>query len=151
MKPLLAFCFLSLVSPLALLAQSAAWVPVQGLGPGERIEINLFTRRGSLHGTVERVTDDTLVVRHKRGVATFNRADVRRVRIDSGRKSKFGQILATSVLAGIALNTSTPKWNRGADVAFAAGTGFLLGWGLDGMINDYRRKTIFEGQPPSRK
>jgi hypothetical protein len=151
MKPVVAFCFLSLVSPLALFAQSAAWVPVQSLGLGERVEINLFSGGGRLRGTVEQVTDDTLVVRHKRGVATLNRADVRRVRIDSGRKSKFGQILATSVMAGLALSTATPRWKRGADVAFAAGSGFLLGWGLDGMINDYRRRTIYEGQPPSKK
>jgi hypothetical protein len=151
MKPLLAICFFCLVSPLAVFAQAAAWAPVQGLGPGERVEIKLFIRGGSLRGTVEQVTDETLVVRHKRGVATFNRADVRRVRIDSGRKSKFAQILATSVMAGLALSTSTPRWNRGADVAFATGTGFLFGWGLDGMIDDYRRKTIYEGQQPSRK
>jgi hypothetical protein len=150
MKPLLVFCFLFLVSPLALFAQSAAWTPVQGLGLGERVEVKLFSRGGRLSGTVERVTDDTLVVRHKRGVATFNRADVRRVRIDSGRKSKFAQIIATSVMAAIAVNTSTPRWNRGADVAFATGSGFLLGWGLDGMIDDYRRRTIYEGQPPPR-
>lgn len=36
MKALLAFCFLSLVSPLALFSQPAAWEPVQGLGLGER-------------------------------------------------------------------------------------------------------------------
>lgn len=151
MKPLLAFCFFSAVSPLALLAQPAAWAPVQGLSPGERIEVKLFSRGGRLSGTVERVTDDTLVVRHKRGVATFNRDDVRRVRIDSGRKSRFGQVLATSLMTGIAVSDSTPRWNRGADAAFAAGTGFLLGWGLDGMIDDYRRRTIYEGQPPPRK
>lgn len=151
MKPLRALCFLSLVSPLALLAQSAVWAPVQRLSPGERIQISLFSRGGSLRGTVEQVTDDTLVVRHKRGVATFNRADVRRVRIDSGHKSRFAQIVATSVMAGIASSQSTPRWNRGADLAFAVGSGFLLGWGLDGMIDDYRRKTIYEGQPPPKK
>lgn len=151
MKALLAFCFLSLVSPLALFSQPAAWEPVQGLGLGERVEVRLFSRGGRTLGTVERVTEDMLVVRHKRGVATFDRADVRRVRIDSGRKSKFGQIIASSVMTGFALSTSTPRWNRGADVAFASGTGFLLGWGLDGMIDDYRRRTIYEGQRPSTK
>ncbi len=145
MKPLLAFCFLSLISPLALWGQSAVWAPVQGLGPGERVEVTLFSRGGRLLGTVEQVTDDTLVVRHKRGVASINRADVRRVRLDSGRKSKFGQIIAPSVVASIALHAPVPRWNRGADVAFAIGSGYLLGWGLDGMINDYRRKTIYEG------
>ena len=150
MKPLLAFCFLLLVSSQALFAQSAAWTPVRDLGLGERVEVKLFSRGGRVSGTVERVTDDTLVVQHKRGVATFNRADVRRVRIDSGRRSKFAQILATSVMAGVALSVSTPRWNRGADVAFATGTGYLFGWGLDGMIDDYRRRTIYEGQPPPR-
>jgi hypothetical protein len=144
-------CFLALASPLALFAQAAAWAPVRGLGPGERVEISLFSRRGQLRGTVEQVTDETLVVRHKRGVATFNRADVRRVRIDSGRQSRFGQIIATTVMAGFALSTSTPRWNRVADVAFASGSGFLLGWGLDGMIDDYRRRTIYEGQRPPKK
>ena len=146
MKYLLAFCLLSLVSPLALFAQPAAWAPVQGLGPGERVEVRLFSSGDGIRGTVEQVTADTLVVQHKRGISTFSRADVRRVRLDSGRKSKFGQIIASSVMAGLALSVSTPRWNRGADVAFATGSGFLLGWGLDGMIDDYRRKTIYERQ-----
>jgi hypothetical protein len=137
-----------LVSPLALFPQSPAWAPVQGLGPGERVEVELFSRGGRIRGTVEQVTDETLVVQHKRGVATLNRNEVRRVRIDSGYKSRFGQILATTVMGAIAFSTSTPRWNRGADVAFAAGSGFLLGWSLDGMIDDY---PIYEGEPPSRK
>lgn len=151
MKPLLAFCFVSLVSPAALFPQSAAWAPVQGLGLGERVEVSLFSRGGRIRGTVERVTDNTLIVRQKRGMATADRADVRRIRIDSGKKSRFAQILAPTVVGSIALNASVPRWNRGADVAFAAGSGYLLGWGLDGMIDEYRRRTIYEGRPPAKK
>ncbi|MDA0204846.1 MAG: hypothetical protein O2795_05800 [Acidobacteria bacterium] len=109
MKTLCVFCFLSLVSPLALFAQAAAWVPVQGLSPGDRIEVKLFSRGGRMRGTVEQVTEDALVVRHKRGVATFDRTDVRRVRIDSGQKSKFAQIFAPTLTGAFAMNTETPR------------------------------------------
>ncbi len=148
MKLLLVFCTLSLALPVALFAQSAAWAPVRGLRPGEQVEVRLFSGGGQIRGTVERVDDDALVVRQKNGETTINRADVRRVRIDSGHKSKFGQILAPSAMGAIALNTSAPRWNRGADAAFAVGSGYLLGWGLDGMINDYRRKTIYKARRP---
>ena len=151
MKPLLATCLLALVSPLGLFAQAPAWAPVQGLGLGERIEVKLFSKAGRMRGTVEQVTDETLVVRHKKGVATFDRADVRRVRIDSGKKSKFGQILGVSIMAAMAVNADVPRWNRGADIAFATGSGFLTGWGIDGLVDDYRRKTIYEGQRPPKK
>ena len=146
MKTLLVFCRLGFASPLGLFAQAAAWAPVQGLGPGERIEVKLFSRGGRMNGTVEQVTDETLVVRHKKGVATFDRPDVRRVRIDSGKKSKFGQILAPTLTGAFGLNTETPRWNRGADVAYMVGSGYLMGWGLDGIVDSYRRRTIYEGQ-----
>lgn len=146
MRPLLAFWTLCLISPAALPAQSAAWAPVEGLRLGERVEVKLFSRGGRTRGTVEQVTADTLVVLQRRGVATLNRADVKRVRIDPGRKSKFGQILAPTLTGAFALNTDTPRWNRGADVAYMVGSGYLLGWGLDGMVNEYRRKTIYEGR-----
>jgi hypothetical protein len=151
MKTLLTFCILSVAAPLGLLAQAAAWAPVQGLALGERIEVKLFSRGGRMNGTVEQVTDETLVVRHKKGVATFNRADVRRVRIDSGKKSRFGQITGIAIMAAVSLNVDHPRWNRVADVAFATGSGFLAGWGIDGMVDDYRRKTIYEGQRPPKR
>lgn len=147
MKVLLAFCFLSLISPLALFPQPTAWSPVQALRPGERVEVKLFSGGARIRGSVEQVTDETLVIRHKKSVATLGRADVRRIRIDSGRKSKFGQILGLSTMAAVAVSADVPRWNRGADIAFAAGSGYLLGWGIDGMVNDYRRQTIYEGQP----
>jgi hypothetical protein len=150
MKSVLAICFLGLVSPLALIGQPAAWAPVQGLSLGQRIEVQLFSRGGRMNGTVEQVTDETLVVRHKKGIATVNRPDVRRVRIDSGHKSKFGQVLGVSTMAAVAVNADVPRWNRGADIAFATGSGFLLGWGIDGLVDDYRRKTIYDGQPPPK-
>jgi hypothetical protein len=103
-----------------------------------------------MRGSVEQVTDETLVIRHKKGVATLGRADVRRVRIDSGRKSKFGQVLGVSAMAALAVSADVPRWNRGADIAFAAGSGYLLGWGIDGMVNNYQRRTIYEGQPPPK-
>ena len=146
MKTLLVFCCLGFASPLGLFAQAATWAPVQGLGPGERIEVKLFSRGGRMNGNVEQVTDETLVVRHKKGVATFDRPDVRRVRIDSGKKSKFGQITGIAIMAAISVNADVPRWNRVADVAFATGSGFLTGWGIDGMVDSYRRRTIYEGQ-----
>ena len=151
MKFLLGFCLFSLALPLPVFAQSAAWAPVQGVGLGERVEVTLFSRGGRIRGSVERVTDEVLVVRQKHDVVTVNRADVRRIRIDPGRKSKFAQILAPTVTGAIALNAPTPRWNRGADTAFMVGSGYLFGWGLDGMINNYRHKTIYEGQPPLKK
>ncbi len=132
------------------MAQSAAWAPVEALRPGERVEVKLFSRGGRIRGAIERVTGETLVIREKRGVATVSRADVRRIRVDSGRKSKFGQVLAPSVMGGLALSVSTPQWNRSADTAFAVGSGYLLGWGLDGMINNYRHRTIYEGKRPAK-
>ena len=150
MRPLLVVCLFLAIAPAAP-AQTAAWTPVQGLSPGERVEVRLFSRGGRLRGTVEQVADDALVVRHKKGVATIDRTDVRQVRVDSGRKSKFGQILAPTVAGALALNTSTPRWNRGADTAFMVGSGYLLGWGLDGMIDDYRRTTVYEGSRPAKK
>lgn len=151
MKTLPFLCFVFLVSPIALFAQLAAWTPVQALGLGSLVEVKAFSRGGVLRGSVEQVTDDTLVVRHKRGVATFSRSDVRRVRSDPGRKSKFGQILAPTVAGSIALNASTPRWNRGTDVAYMVGVGYLFGWGLDGLINDHRRKTIYKAPAPPKK
>ena len=148
MRPLIAFWLVFLAASPALFSQSAAWAPVEGLGLGERVEVKLFSRGGRIRGTVEQVTGETLVVRRKRGVATFDRADVKRVRIDPGRKSKFGQILGPTVLGAVAASTATPRWNRGADVAYAVGSGYLLGWGLDGMVNEYRRGTIYEGRRP---
>jgi len=151
MKPLVAAFFLSLISTLALSAQSAAWAPVRGLGLGQRVEVRRFSGGGIIRGTVERVTDNTLVIRQKRGVATVDRLDVRRVRIDSGKRSRFGQIIAPTAMGSVALHNPAPRWNRGADAAFAIGSGYLLGWGLDSMVDDYRRKTVYEAQSPPKK
>ena len=95
--PRLGICFAVLLCGLPLAAES--WDVVRGLDPGRPVEVRNAAgedRRGALRA----VSADSISLQTDKGEITFQRADVRRVRVKSGSRR------VRSILIGVAIGAT---------------------------------------------
>jgi hypothetical protein len=138
----------AMLSAVALCAQSGDWAQVRALAPGTQVEVKRFSGGGEVRGTVESVSDDAVIVRGRKGMATVDRADVRRLRLTSDQKTKSGRITGTAILGGIALSCVMVCDGSAAGKAgvagIYAGLGYLIGWAVDGP----KRIVLYKAEKP---
>ena len=142
----------TLLSCVVLCAQSGDWAQVQALTPGSRLDVKRRSGGGELHGVLERASQDALVLQNDSGAVTVDKADVRRVRLRTEKKSKSGRLAGAAVGGAFgALSagmSDKQQGGSGAGRAIAipvfAGIGYLIGWGADGP----KHTTIYDAQKP---
>jgi hypothetical protein len=119
-------------------AENTDWAAVQALPAGQHIQIVLRTGR-TMDGAMERVTAETIDVRHKSGTLTARRPEISRVyRVKSAHRAKWA-LIGAAVGAGVggAVGAATLEHEigyagamAGAIVLFAAvgaGVGCIIG------------------------
>ena len=140
------------LSAMALCAQSGDWARVQALVPGSQVDVKRFSGGGEVRGTVESVSEKGLAVRTGAATVSFDRSEVRRVRLRSNEKSKRGRIAGTAILGTLGLSavavSDRKPGGRGigrlAPALVYGGIGYLIGWAADGP----KRITIFRAPKP---
>lgn len=138
----------SLLSAVALCAQSGDWAQVQALAPGARIEVKRFSAGPVLRGTVESVSADALAVQSRDQTVSLDRSEVRRVRIRSKGRTKSGRITGAVALGGLGILgvvvADGSAGGKAAGVGIFAGLGYLIGWAFDAPM----RVTVYEAPKP---
>ena len=137
-----------LISTVVLCAQSGDWAQVKALAPGAQVDVKRFSAAGEVRGTVESATDDSLVVQADAGTLTFDRPDVKRLRLRSDQNSKRGRITGAAIMGGLgaigAAVSDGSAAGRASTIPIFAGIGYLIGWAADGP----KRITLYKGEKP---
>jgi hypothetical protein len=135
-----------MLSAMALCAQSGDWAQVQALVPGAQVDVKRFSG-GLVRGTVESASADALIVRGPKDTVTVDRADARRVRLQSNEKTKNGRIAGAAILGTLGVPIAMVSDGGGGRVAgppIMAGFGYLIGWAFDSP----KRITIYRADKP---
>ena len=138
----------SVLSAVALCAQSGDWAQVQALAPGAQVEVKRFSDGRLLRGEVESVSGDALVVLSRDQTVSLDRGDLRRLRLRSKGRSDSGRIAGAVALGGLGILSAGVSdgsaGGKAAGVGILVGLGYLIGWAFDAP----ERVTIYEAPKP---
>ncbi len=140
------------VSAVVLCAQSGDWARVRALTPGTEVEVKRFSAHGKVTAAVESATEEAIVLRRDAAVETYERTDIKRLRLVSTEKTTSGRITGTAILGGLGVVgvavSDTQSGGSGAGRFLAlpvyAGIGYLIGWAADGP----KKITLYKGRKP---
>jgi hypothetical protein len=127
------------------------WERVRALPPATNIDVKAAS--GHFHCKVTQVTEDTLVCLHGKTSTTFERVNIRSIKIDRrGRSALVGGAVGGGglAIAGFAVTTGGSKdsffgsnFLRGPVTAGALGVGAVLGGGI-GALTDFSKSTVYK-------
>jgi hypothetical protein len=127
------------------------WERVRALPAATNIDVKATT--GHVHCKVTRVTEDTLVCLHGETSTTFERVNIRSIKIDHrGRSALIGGAIGGGglAIAGVAVTSGGSKdsffgsnFLRGPVTAGALGVGAVLGGGI-GALTDFSKSTVYK-------